>query len=150
MVIIGVDGLPFLPRCIWEQLVNLGEQMMPVYQFVCQNLECKNEFEKIVPGKHEIYKWCKYCDRLTTWIRIEEKHHFRYHEQVCSSCLGNDYLLPMQTDPGPPPETVVEVLCPICGGKATRTLRIVQRGSGIDRNRSSVTFRFNYLAPDAE
>jgi hypothetical protein len=118
---------------------------MPMYQFRCPN---GHEFEKIVPARHKVVKWCKHCQALTEWIVNNEPHHPAYREKVCSCCLGNDVIPPEAAVRTPEVEKDVCLPCPECGETAEHVLRIEQRSHhpGIQTVAdSSVRFHFNWL-----
>jgi hypothetical protein len=120
---------------------------MPMLQFVC---DCGNEFEKIVPAKKELYKWCNHCNELTVWKVIIEPTLENHKEQVCSSCLGNKHVPPVLSNEVHGVEEIVEP-CPVCGKAAHHVIRVETRGSrsgGPGVSDSSVRFHFNYLSSD--
>lgn len=122
---------------------------MPILQFKCP---CGNEFEKILPSKHELKKWCKYCDALTTWEENCDPHSIHYKEKLCQNCMGNEHIVPVSPVPVLHAEESITELCPVCGQAATHVLRSEVRGptnAGADGCAShSIGFRFNYNAPD--
>jgi ssDNA-binding Zn-finger/Zn-ribbon topoisomerase 1 len=121
---------------------------MPMYQFRCPD---GHEFEKIVPARHKIMKWCKHCNELTEWTKISEVHSQFYAQKVCSICLGSDTVPPMPGKHTLVVEEDVSLPCPECGHLAEHVLRIEKRGSHGPETTvadSSVRFHFNWLSPD--
>jgi len=121
---------------------------MPMYQFRCPN---GHEFEKIVPARHKVMKWCKHCDALTEWIRINDPQSDLLNQRICSCCFGNDKIPPVSGERSPILEKDISLPCPECGSTAEHILKIEQRGShGPEATvaDSSVRFHFNYLSRD--
>lgn len=119
---------------------------MPMLQFKCSE---GHEFEKIVPAKQELHKWCKHCDRLTIWREITDPHSELYRQKVCSDCLGNEHVAPMLPPPDVRPKEEFTAICPECGKNAEHVIRVELRGKD-DIAHSSIRFHFNYMCPTDE
>ncbi len=123
---------------------------MPMYQFRCPN---GHEFEKLVKTYHSLYKWCKYCDKLTVWEVNLDPSSDHYKEKLCSKCLGGSHNLPMLSPDNTTSETAMQKsidpqVCPTCGQQSEHIMRIEKRGSragGSTIADSSVRFHFNYM-----
>lgn len=120
---------------------------MPMFQFKC---ECGNEFEKLIyNAKKELHKWCKHCDKLTEWMTLLEPHDENYKADVCSLCLGNKYIVPIQSPESFQEPKLLVCLCPSCGKEAPQVVKIEVRGThsgGPNNLDHSVRFHFDYNA----
>jgi len=116
---------------------------MPNYHFRCPE---GHEFDKLVNIKGGIYKWCKYCDKLTQRIEVSDPNEARYHQKVCIECLGNEHCAPVLASKSDAPKIPLKEPCPICGQLAEHVLAYKEysRPGGSTVADSSLRFHFNY------
>lgn len=131
---------------------------MPILVFQCLNKDCAHEFDMLIHLNAGLgtlkYRWCKQCNKVTNWAKVESKMHGLYHVYpdgtenikalICCACGGdNELLVPFI------PYTKVEesdmiTLCPKCNQPARNILKVTHYGKD-DIGHSSIRFRFNYL-----
>lgn len=132
---------------------------MPMYQFQCLNPECAHTFELLLypnGGEKSKFKWCRHCDHLTLWAKVESRNSALYEaypeggdnlkEEICCMCHGNSVIAPRFIFNTWPEQVNMISSCTKCGKAAEHVLAVDYHGKD-DVAHSSVRFHFNYLEP---
>lgn len=118
---------------------------MPIIQFECPE---GHQFEKLMPQKNEIYRWCTHCNELTKWTVQSDPHAAYYKEKICGQCLGSTIVPPTLTITGPKAEEILTTDCISCAKLAVQIIQLrpvrTSKPGGPTIQDSSVRFHFNY------
>lgn len=118
---------------------------MPIIQFQCTE---GHEFEKLMPQKHEVHRWCTHCNELTKWTVQTDPHAAYYKEKICGQCLGSTIVPPTLTVTCSKIEEALTTACTTCGKEARQIIRLrpirTSKPGGPTIQDSSVRFHFNY------